>query len=93
MNTFLKNEHYFDVIDTPAKAYLLGFIAADGALVKSTNRNCYYLTITIKYEDKVLLEFMQQELQSTHKLLEIFKSSYGKPIHHIRLAFSNKFIT
>lgn len=90
---FLEREHYFESIDNPSKAYILGFIAADGALVKATKRNCYYLTITIKYEDKRLLDFIQSELGSKHKLLEIRKiSPFGKPIHHIRLNFANKYI-
>ena len=29
------NVHYFDVIDSYAKAYILGFIAADGSLVEN----------------------------------------------------------
>ena len=91
---YLENEHYFETIDNFSKAYILGFIAADGALVKASNRDCYYLTITIKYEDKALLDFIQKELKSKHKLLEIRRiSSFGKPIHHIRLAFANEHIT
>lgn len=90
---YIKNEHYFNVIDSPTKAYILGFIAADGSLVKSSTGNSYYLTITIKYEDRDILDFIQKELQSIYKLLEIRKISYGKEVHHIRLQFSNKTIT
>lgn len=90
---YLENEHYFEVIDTYAKAYLLGFIAADGALVKSSVGKSLYLTITIKYEDRAILDFMQKELGSKHKLLEIRKPSgfdKSKMVHHLRLAFCNK---
>lgn len=90
---YIENEHYFEVINTASKAYILGFIAADGSLVKSSIGNTYYLTITIKYEDKSILEFIQKELKSNYKLLEIRKLSYGKEVHHIRLQFSNKYIT
>lgn len=90
---YIENEHYFSVIDSPSKAYILGFIAADGSLVKSSTGNSYYLTITIKYEDRSVLDFIQKELKSNYKLLEIRKISYGKEIHHIRLQFSNKTIT
>ncbi len=92
---YLENEHYFENIDTYAKAYLLGFIAADGALVRSSKRNCIYLTITVKYEDRAILDFMQKEFGSKHKLLEIRRPSgfdKSKMIHHIRLAFGNKYI-
>lgn len=90
---YIENEHYFSVIDSPSKAYILGFIAADGSLVKSSTGNSYYLTITIKYEDRSVLDFIQKELNSNYKLLEIRKISYGKEVHHIRLQFSNKIIT
>lgn len=51
------NVHYFDVIDSYAKAYIAGFIAADGALVKTKTTTT--LTITIKYEDKAVLDFIK----------------------------------
>lgn len=39
---YIENEHYFEVIDSSAKAYILGFIAADGSLVKSSTGDTYY---------------------------------------------------
>lgn len=85
------NIHYFEKIDTYAKAYILGFIAADGALVPAKKGPTITLTITIKYEDKALLEFVKAEIGNEHPLLEIARpNSYDttKMIHHIRLAFS-----
>lgn len=43
------DQHFFDVIDTEDKAYWLGFIYADGYIVKST-RN-YELGIELNYQD------------------------------------------
>ena len=86
------NVHYFDKIDTYAKAYILGFIAADGSLVKA-NSSSTSLTITIKYEDKEVLEFIKSEIGSEAPLTEIIrKSSFdsSKNIHHIRYVNSNK---
>lgn len=40
------NEHYFDAIDTEEKAYILGFIYADGNNLFSTNRICIHLSTT-----------------------------------------------
>lgn len=85
------NIHYFEVIDTYAKAYILGFIAADGAIVPSKNGVTHTLTITVKYEDKAVLEFIKSEIGNTHNLMEIRRpSSYdsNKEIHHIRLSMS-----
>jgi hypothetical protein len=40
------NEHYFDVIDTEEKAYILGFIYADGNNMFCINRVCIHLSKT-----------------------------------------------
>ena len=88
------NVHYFDTIDSYAKAYIVGFIAADGALVKTKTTTA--LTITLKYEDKAVLEFIKSEIGNEHKLLEIIRpASYNpsKLIHHIRYAISDRYIT
>ena len=88
------NIHYFDNIDSYAKAYIVGFIAADGALVNTKTTTT--LTITIKYEDKAILEFIKSEIGNEHKLLEIKRpSSFDntKTIHHIRYCISDKNIT
>lgn len=86
--------HYFDIIDSYAKAYIVGFIAADGALVKT--RTGTTLTITIKYEDKAILEFIKSEIGNEHKLQEIIRPSSfdsSKTIHHIRYTISDRHIT
>lgn len=85
------NTHYFETIDTHAKAYILGFIAADGALVPAKQGPTVTLTITVKYEDKGVLEFIKAEIGNSHNLLEITRpTSFGdnKIIHHARLSFS-----
>lgn len=85
------NIDYFEKIDTYSKAYILGFIVADGALVPAKHGSTITLTITIKYEDKALLEFIKSEIGCDYKLLEIRRpSSYDKSkiIHHIRLSMS-----
>lgn len=94
MRPTIQHPDYFNVIDSYSKAYILGFIAADGALVKSSSKNSIYLTITIKYEDKAILEFIKTEIGLSHKLLEINKiGGFGKPVHHIRLCFANQQIS
>jgi hypothetical protein len=85
------NIHYFEKIDTYAKAYILGFITADGALVPAKKGPTVTLTITVKYEDRAILDFIKSEIGNSHKILEIKRpSSFDntKMIHHARLAFS-----
>lgn len=64
------DEHYFDKIDTPNKAYILGLFYADGynAIDKSTIR------IQLQYTDMDLLEKIRLELKS-NKPLKFIKCS------------------
>jgi len=52
-----KNKSYFNKIDTPEKAYILGFLIGDGHI--STNDK---LNITIGIKDREVLEFISNEL-------------------------------
>ena len=59
------NVKYFQNIDTHQKAYFLGFIAADGAIVNNT------LTITIHKKDIELLEKLKSEIGNLHNIQSI----------------------
>jgi len=52
------DENYFDNIDTPNKAYIIGFLYADGSI--NLKRNL--LTICISEKDREILEFIKKEL-------------------------------
>lgn len=87
---------YFSNIDTYSKAYILGFIAADGCLTKSNNSKSYYLTITLKHDDKSVLEFIKSEIQNEHRIYEIKRQSSfdkSKIINHVRFTISHPQIT
>lgn len=56
------NINYFDTIDTPNKAYVLGFIYADGCNTRNG------LHIGIQEEDKEVLEFIKSELNISNAL-------------------------
>lgn len=53
------NRTYFDSIDTPTKAYVLGFLYADGNLSKDS------FTIALQERDKYILESMAKEIGYT----------------------------
>lgn len=61
------DERYFDNIDSEAKAYILGFIAADGYVVH--NR----FIISINSQDKNILEKIKYEMNSTHPIVDFIK--------------------
>ena len=56
------DETYFENINSPNKAYIIGLILADGYVDEKWNK----LVLTSK--DKELVEYLQNELKSTHKL-------------------------
>ena len=74
------NIHYFDKIDTLNKAYLLGFITADGFV---TNKN--EIGIEVAKKDKDIINFFKEELEST-KPIEEKNMSIGLRIQNNTLA-------
>lgn len=58
------DEKYFEKIDSPEKAYWLGFIAADGNIYKREG-HLSLLSISIKNTDIKLLQEFQKELSTT----------------------------
>ena len=74
------NQHYFENIDTQNKAYILGFLMADGCITK-TNKDTHYnnrLFINLSIKDKCVLEFINKELEYNFKITEyIPKKTYS----------------
>ena len=56
------NDRYFENIDTPLKAYFLGFIYADGWIVYSEERGNYEFGMELQSCDKYILEKLNAEL-------------------------------
>ena len=64
---FKVNEDFFEQIDTPEKAWLLGFIAADGNVNPSNNT----LNIVLASEDEEILVKIKSLLDSEHRISRI----------------------
>lgn len=73
------NENYFDIIDTANKAYLLGFLYADGCVNKNNA-----ISFTIHQDDREILEMYVKELQATNAITSV----KNKP--HVRISFCSK---
>lgn len=71
---------YFEKIDTPDKAYLLGFITADGAVVGGC------CSIEVKDEDAEILEFAKRQINPQASITPCY---YEKK-HNMRVAFNSK---
>ena len=89
------NLKYFNIIDSNNKAYLLGFIAADGSVVLNKKTGVKSLTITIHSKDVKVLELLKQELNSSIEIKDITLkskslSSYKLDVSHKRFVISRK---
>ena len=60
------NDEYFKEINNPLKAYFLGFIYADGWVVKNVKQRNFEFGLEIQNCDKYLLEFLNKELGNQH---------------------------
>ena len=67
------NEQFFNNINTEEKAYILGFICADGHIEKDR------LNVTIAIKDKDILEKIRKAMQSNHPIKEVKRTNpYNK---------------
>lgn len=71
------NEDFFKTIDTEAKAYILGFISADGHLDEKHNR----IKIELNSKDRCILESIRLAMDSTHPIKDVVrKGGYNHSI-------------
>lgn len=82
------NENYFENIDSNSKAYVLGFIYADGSINKSRGN---YLQIGLSKNDFEILEYIKKELEYNGNLYEYYKETTDK--YYSILSISSKKIT
>lgn len=79
--TYSVNNHFFENIDTEEKAYILGFICADGHVDKKT----YRISIVLQDSDYKLLELIRDSMNSTHPIKRHIKrkNPYKRTNNHI----------
>lgn len=72
---YKRNSEYFDNINTPNKAYILGLIYADGNNYIWGNKHCF--SLSLQEEDKSILERIRDELEYEGELqfVEISKKN------------------
>ena len=70
------NKRYFENIDSSNKAYWLGFIYADGYVIKKEERRSYELGIELNRNDEYHLQKFNEELGGVHKIYQKHKDLY-----------------
>ena len=63
-------EDYFSVIDTQNKAYILGFLIADGNVYKDSS---FRVRCAVSVVDICVLEFMQKEWKTNNRIVDVDK--------------------
>lgn len=84
------NEHYFDNIDTPNKAYIIGMLWADG----SNNLKNHTVEISLQECDKSILIDIANELESDRPL-QFYDYNSRNPNHsnQYRLSVNSKYMS
>lgn len=82
------NDNYFEKIDTPEKAYWLGFLAADGSVSKDGCK----LTLLLKNTDRKSIENFREAISSTHKISDasMFDKRTQKTYHRSSIQVSSR---
>lgn len=83
------DHNYFDKIDTERKAYWLGLLYADGY----NNEKSYQIELTLKKEDKYILEEFKSDLQAVHNIKDRLANVFGKKYECSRLTIYSKQIS
>lgn len=92
---YIKNEHYFDVIDSEDKAYLLGWMYSDGYIGKEQSPNSDYvakrLGLSVGDKDVEILELLRDKLKTNNQIhhYKTGKSGYKENVPYCRLLVSS----
>ena len=86
------NHHYFKKIDSEDKAYILGYIIADGSVLlqKRINKISKILTFNSSIDDKEVIELIQEKISINSKITirdpkKIIKNNHYIPTKKIQL--------
>lgn len=81
------NENYFDLIDTPDKAYFLGFMYADGCIVKNHNKGRGNDLLNITLAETEPLEKINRYIKCNKPITSFTNSGYRENAQKYRLTF------
>ena len=79
------NHNYFDIIDTTEKAWLLGFLAADGNIASNRNR----IKMGLSAIDREILEKIKKILDSEKEILD-YETNQGFGVSELSWSSANQ---
>jgi hypothetical protein len=89
-HAYRMDHHFFNVINTEAKAYWLGFITADGCVqagrIGANGWQRHELTVKLKASDAGHLEKLRAALAAENPVLPVPQRTTGKPAAQIALS-------
>lgn len=86
------DENYFKDIDDQHKAYLFGFLLADGCVYKG-DRKSWSLSLCVNTVDEEVIQYFVEQTKSEHKVSDIVGSGFGKESKLKSICISNPFFT
>lgn len=91
---YVENDHYFDVIDSEDKAYLLGWMYSDGYIKKEQSPNSDYIAerlgLAINDGDVQILELLRDKLKTNNQIYFYDTTSgYSADTRYCRIIISN----
>ena len=86
------NEQYFDKIDTPNKAYIMGLLYSDGANTSNYETGHYCISIALQEKDVQLLEDVKNEIGSDAPITVLTITTHGVERDYYRFNICNKHI-
>lgn len=84
------NESYFNDINTPNKAYIMGWLYSDGANTSKYEKGHYCISITLQFQDLHILEDIKNEIGSETPIMIYETNVYGVIRKYCRLNICNK---
>lgn len=82
------NENYFDQIDNQDKAYILGFLYADGTNASNYSKKYYRIDLTLQMRDAYILDRIREKLAYEKQYRIYTRKSDGRS--YARLEIKNK---
>jgi transposase-like protein len=85
---------FFDMINTPEKAYWLGFLAADGCVVATVaHPEGSHISVRLAGRDKAHLAKLKEALEATASVLDGVVNGFGKPTASANLNVGSRRLT